>query len=97
MKHPSFDYEPLKRTPSNSVAEEAAEFGFQKSDVFGGPLGDHVYNPEQPAGDPGFAGDDVRNAYTGNPLATLEAVNTQRIEGTGKVDDIRRRALEALR
>ncbi len=58
--------------------------GLQKSDIFGGPMTAGLFATVTPLGDPDFVGDDVRSRYSGPPSATLEAIQTERLEGTGK-------------
>lgn len=58
--------------------------GFQRSDVFGGPMAESVFVSALPAGTESFEGGDVRRPYTGAAKATMEAVTSQRIEGTGR-------------
>ncbi len=58
--------------------------GFQRSDIFGGPIAEGVFVAALPAGTATFQDGDVRKRYTGAPKATMEAVTSQRIEGTGR-------------
>jgi outer membrane receptor for ferrienterochelin and colicins len=68
-------------TPSDNVD---FRLSIQKSDVFGGPIADYVFPSIIPTGAVAFDGDDVRKRYTGAPGATMEQVNTGRLEGTTK-------------
>lgn len=55
----------------------------QDSDVFGGPMTkDHsgAVLLNGASANPSFVGNDVRNKYNGDPLGTLEAIDTQREE-----------------
>ena len=54
----------------------------QKSDVMGGPMGEYVFPGAIPTGAVSFVGDDVRQRYNGAARATMEAVNSTRLEGT---------------
>ncbi len=56
----------------------------QRSDVFGGPVSDAAYASILPTGAVAFEGGDVRKRYTGAPGATMEQINTQRMEGTAR-------------
>jgi outer membrane receptor for ferrienterochelin and colicin len=58
--------------------------GFQRSDVFGGPISDGVFQSVLTPGAASFEGNDVRRKYTGAPKDVLEAVTSQRLEGTGR-------------
>jgi outer membrane receptor for ferrienterochelin and colicin len=65
----------------------------QTSDVFGGPMTDMHYQAIMSNSGTGelFVGDDVRNRYIGDPIATLEAIDTERQEAilrwTHEIDD----------
>ncbi len=56
----------------------------QRSDVFGGPTTQGVYGAILPAGGVSFVDGDVRKPYNGAPADTMEAIKTDRIEGTGR-------------
>ncbi|MFT7860328.1 MAG: TonB-dependent receptor [Sulfurimonas sp.] len=52
----------------------------QKSSVFGGPVTDDQHGAMMGGNTPSFTNDDVRNRYDGDPLGTLEAIDTKREE-----------------
>lgn len=59
-----------------------------ESDVYGGPMVDKSYAValygQTGTANPAFAGGNVNNRYIGDPMGTLEFVNTQRDEYTAK-------------
>jgi len=56
----------------------------QRSDVFGGPMVDGVFLNALDVGTEGFENGDVRQPYNGNKGSTLETIQTERLEATGK-------------
>lgn len=57
-----------------------------RSEIFGGPMSKEEYAPimGDGTGEVRFKDDDVRNTYIGDPLATLEVIDTDRQEAVAK-------------